>query len=101
MLENDLYDLEGLLLLGRCLVDLNRLQDAVDGLARVLKFDTGNVEAHFFCGVALARLRRYEEAVDMWERVIRLDPGGRFAKRAREHARTAVDLKRIFSTDAA
>src|SRR5439155_888871 len=52
-------------------------------------------------GVVLARLHRYGEAVQAWEKVTRLDPSGPFAQRARLHARTALDLQHIFTSDAA
>jgi len=67
----------------------------------VLKFDPEHVSALFNEGVVLARLRRYREAVHVWELVTRLDPAGPFAQRARMHARTAVDLQHIFTSDAA
>jgi cytochrome c-type biogenesis protein CcmH/NrfG len=66
-----------------------------------LKFDAEHVAALFYEGVVLARLRRYREAVHAWERVTRLEPAGPFAQRARMHARTAVDLQHIFTSDAA
>jgi len=52
-------------------------------------------------GVALARERRYREAVRHWEQCIALDPAGPLAARARAHSRTALDLMRIFSSEAA
>jgi cytochrome c-type biogenesis protein CcmH/NrfG len=67
----------------------------------VLKFDTEHIAALFYEGVVLARLRRFREAVHVWERVTRLEPSGPFAQRARMHARTAVDLQHIFTSDAA
>jgi hypothetical protein len=33
--------------------------------------------------------------------VTRIDPGGPYAQRARAHARTALDLQHIFTSDAA
>src|SRR5213079_2904423 len=87
MLEQDPYDLLALLLLGRALLDDKR--------------DAQAVEALFQLGVALARLHRYGEAVQAWEKVTRIDPGGPFAQAARAHARTALDLKHIFASDAA
>jgi cytochrome c-type biogenesis protein CcmH/NrfG len=59
------------------------------------------VEALFQLGVALARVHRYGDAVEAWEKVTRLEPAGPFAQRARIHARTALDLKHIFTSDAA
>jgi len=100
-LEQDPYDLPALLLLGRALLDDKRHEAALEAFRRALKFDPDQVEAVFQLGVALARLHRYPEAVQAWERVTRLDPGGPFAQRARMHARTALDLQHIFTSDAA
>ena len=101
LLEQDPYDLEALLLLGRSLLEDARAAAALEAFRRVLKFDTEHVAALFYEGVVLARLRRYREAVHTWERVTRLDPSGQYAQRARMHARTAVDLQHIFTSDAA
>jgi tetratricopeptide (TPR) repeat protein len=101
LLEQDPYDLDALLLLGRSLLEDARASSALEAFRRVLKFDTEHVAALFYEGVVLARLRRYREAVHVWERVTRLEPSGPFAQRARMHARTAVDLQHIFTSDAA
>jgi len=101
MLEQDPYDLLALLLLGRALLDDKRDAQALEAFQRALKFDPEQVEALFQLGVALARLHRYGEAVQAWEKVTRTDPGGPFAQAARAHARTALDLKHIFASDAA
>ncbi len=101
MLEQDPYDLLALLLLGRALLDDRRDAQALEAFQRALKFDPEQVEALFQLGVALARLHRYGEAVQAWEKVTRTDPGGPFAQAARAHARTALDLKHIFASDAA
>jgi tetratricopeptide (TPR) repeat protein len=101
LLEQDPYDLEALILLGRTLLEDKRAQAALEAFRRVLKFDPEHVAALFNEGVVLARLRRYREAVHAWERVTRLDPSGPFAQRARVHARTALDLQHIFTSDAA
>jgi len=101
MLEQDPYDLLALLLLGRALLDDKRDAQALEAFQRALKFDPEQVEALFQLGVALARLHRYGEAVQAWEKVTRIDPGGPFAQAARAHARTALDLKHIFASDAA
>jgi tetratricopeptide (TPR) repeat protein len=98
MLEQDPYDMDALLLLGRSLLDDKRDAEALEAFRRALKFDPQHTGALFYLGVTLARLQRYSEAVDAWERVTRIDPGGPFAQRARMHARTAVDLQHIFST---
>jgi superkiller protein 3 len=101
MLEQDPYDLPALLLLGRALLDDKRDAQALEAFQRALKFDPEQVEALFQLGVALARVHRYAEAVQAWERVTRIDPGGPFGQAARAHARTALDLKHIFASDAA
>src|SRR5439155_1126920 len=100
-LEQDPYDLDALLLLGRALLDDKRTDASVEAFRRVLKFDPEHMGALFHLGVALARVHRYAEAVEAWEKVTRLDPGGPFAQRARMHARTALDLQHIFASDAA
>ncbi|HMA42928.1 MAG TPA: tetratricopeptide repeat protein, partial [Gemmatimonadales bacterium] len=101
LLEQDPYDLDALILLGRALLEDKRLPAALEAFRRVLKFDPEHVAALFHEGVVLARLRRYREAVHHWEQVTRLDPSGPYAQRARMHARTAVDLQHIFTSDAA
>ncbi len=101
MLEQDPYDLDALLLLGRALLDDKRLDASLEAFRRILKFDPEHVGALFHNGAVLARLHRYSEAVAMWERVTKLDPGGPYAQRAKVHARTALDLRSIFASDAA
>jgi len=101
MLEQDPYDLDALILLGRALLEDKRTTAALEAFRRVLKFDPEHVAALFHEGVVLARLRRYREAVHVWEMVTRIDPSGPYAQRARMHARTAVDLQHIFTSDAA
>ena len=101
MLEQDPYDLPALLLLGRALLDDKRDAQALEAFQRALKFDPDQVEALFQLGVALALVHRYGEAVQAWEKVTRVDPAGPFAQAARAHARTALDLKHIFASDAA
>src|SRR5437899_16394 len=63
MLEQDPYDLQALLLLGRALLDEKRDEQALAAFRRALKFDPDQVEALFQQGVVLARLHRYGEAV--------------------------------------
>jgi tetratricopeptide (TPR) repeat protein len=101
MLEHDPYDLEALLLLGRSLLDDKRVEAALAAFRRVLKFDPEHSAALFHAGVTLARLRRYREAIQAWDAVVRVDPGGPYAQRARQHARTALDLRHIFDSEAA
>ena len=101
LLEQDPYDVDALLLLGRTLLDDKRVSQALEAFRRILKFDPQHVPALFHYGAALARAQRYAEAVEAWERVTRIDPTSPFAQRARQHARTAQDLKHIFASDAA
>jgi len=98
MLEQDAYDMDALLLLGRALLDDKRNDRALEAFRRALKFDPDHTGALFYLGATLARLQLYSEAVAAWDRVTRIDPAGPFAQRARIHARTAVDLQHIFST---
>jgi cytochrome c-type biogenesis protein CcmH/NrfG len=100
MLEADPHDLEALLLLGRALHDDKRNEAALQAFRRLLKYDPEHVPGLFHYGVVLARLHSYGEAVEAWEKVTRLDPASPYAQRARQHARTAVDLQHIFAYDA-
>jgi tetratricopeptide (TPR) repeat protein len=101
ILAVDPSEIDGLLGLGHALLDDGRLEAAGEAFARVLARDEAHVGALFFSGVVLARRKEYRAAVQQWERVIAHDPGGPFAHRARQHARTALDLERIFQTEAA
>ncbi len=101
VLSAEPWDLDALLLLGRCLLDDNRAERAIEALHRLLKFDPDNAAALFHLGVALARLRQYQDAVRAWERVAQVDPSGEYAQPARSHARSARDLLHIFSAGAA
>ena len=101
MLMTEPWDLDALLLLGRCLLDDGRPERSIEALLRLLKFDPENESARFHLGVALSRMRQYADAVHAWERVIQIDPGGAFAQAARSHARSARDLKHIFAAGAA
>src|SRR6185295_4508209 len=77
------------------------VRPAIVRLAEMLEQDPYDLPALLLLGVALARVHRYGEAVQAWEKVTRVDPGGPFAQAARAHARTALDLKHIFASDAA
>jgi tetratricopeptide (TPR) repeat protein len=96
VLTNDPSDLEALLGLGHSLLEDDRLDRALEAFARILAHDDKHVGAHFFAGVVLARLRRYSEAAKEWDQVISIEPDGPFAREARKHARSALDLKHIF-----
>jgi cytochrome c-type biogenesis protein CcmH/NrfG len=100
MLEQDPYDLDALLLLGRALIDDKRSEPALQAFQRLLKYDPEHLGALFHLGVVLARLHRYVDAVEAWDKVTRLDAASQYAQRARLHARTALDLQHIFAYDA-
>jgi tetratricopeptide (TPR) repeat protein len=97
LLLTEPWDLEAMLLLGRCLLDDSRPEQALEALDRLLKFDPDHEAGLFHRGVALARTRRYTEAVRAWERVVQVEPSGPYAQAARTHARSARDLQHIFA----
>ncbi|TNF89045.1 MAG: tetratricopeptide repeat protein, partial [Gammaproteobacteria bacterium] len=101
VLSGDPSDLEALLGLGHSLLEDGRLDRGLEAFGRILAHDDKHVGAHFFAGVVLARLRRYSEAVQEWDQVISIEPDGPFAREARKHARSALDLKHIFKTGVA
>jgi superkiller protein 3 len=94
------FDLDALLLLGKCLVDDARPERAVEAFERILRFQPDHSAALFHLGAAQARLRRYAEAIQAWERTILADPAGPHAQAARSNARSAKDLQRIFTPQA-
>ncbi|MEP6572605.1 MAG: tetratricopeptide repeat protein [Gemmatimonadota bacterium] len=100
ILHREPWDLDALLLLGRCLLEDGRADRALEALRRLLRFDPENQSALYHTGQALARLQQYPEAVRAWERVIQVDAGGPFAQLARTHARSARDLQHIFARGA-
>jgi tetratricopeptide (TPR) repeat protein len=95
-LKSDPSDVDSLLALGQSLLEDGRVEHAVEAFERVLAFDDSNVGAHFYRGVAAAKQRRYTEALREWELVVGIEPDGPFAREARKHARSALDLKHIF-----
>ncbi len=97
-LKSDPTDLETLLALGQALLDDGRTERAIEAFNRLIAFDDANVGAHFYRGAALARCRKYTEALREWDFVIRVDQDGRFAREAKKHTRTALDLKHIFQS---
>jgi Flp pilus assembly protein TadD len=94
-------DLDALFALGRALIRDERVDEALQVLHRLVAHDDKNVEALFFMGVGLARRRHFAQAVAAWERVIALEPTSSVAQRARRHMRSATDLRRVFSDEAA
>ena len=101
LLASDPSNLEALVRLGEALIDDGRNEAALGAFERVQARETEHAAAHYFTGVALARLKRYSDAIASWKEVVRIDPSGPHAREARHHARTAVDLQRIFDMDAA
>jgi len=97
-LNSDPLDLEALLALGQALLDDGRIDCAVEAFERLLAFDDTHVGGHFYRGVALAKARSYGDAVREWELVIRMEPDGPFAREAKKHTRTALDLQHIFQS---
>jgi len=91
--------LDALVSLGRALLDDGRPAQALEAFERLLQYDEHHVGALFLSAVADARLRRFREAVACWERVVALDPDSPLAARARELARTALDLQRLFPAE--
>ncbi len=98
-LASDPADFEALMGLAQALLDAGRLEQAREAFERLVALDPDHVGTHFYLGVTLARLRCYPEAVRAWERVAQLEPAGALAQRARQHARTALDLQHIFQTE--
>lgn len=101
VLAADPADVDALQALGQALLDDGRLDDGGAAFDRLLAHDARHIAGLFFSGVVLARQKRYNEAIRRWDHVITLDPSGPYAQRARRHARTALDLRRIFQTEAA
>lgn len=96
-LSTDPYDLDALLLLGRCLLEDGRADRAWEAFVRVLKFEPESTSALYHYGVARAELRDFPEAIRAWERVVQVDPSGEYAQPARSRARSARDLEHIFA----
>ena len=94
-------DRNALFALGRALFRDDHIDEALQVFERLVTYDDTNVEALFYMGVGLARRRHFTQAVAAWQRVIALDPASSAAQRARRHIRSAMDLKRIFSHEAA
>ena len=94
-------DRNALFALGRALFRDDHIDEALQAFERLVTYDDTNVEALFYMAVGLARRRHFTQAVAAWQRVIALDPASSAAQRARRHIRSATDLKRIFSHEAA
>lgn len=96
LLCRDPYNLEALMELGETLLDLDRLDDAAVAFDRVLRFDPRNAAALFHEGLVHARRNDYRKAISLWRQTAEAAPGSSLASRARDEARTAVQLGRIF-----
>ena len=97
LLTTDPYAVEALVLLGKVLFEQGRIDEALEGFGRALRFNPEHPAALFHSGDVLARKRRFEDAVDAWDRVSQIDPSGPFAAPARSRARSARDLQHIFA----
>jgi tetratricopeptide (TPR) repeat protein len=83
------------------LFEAGRVNQAVEAVDRVLARDPDDLDALWLKARTLVRSRRFDEAVRCWERVAVCAPGTERARRARQHVRTATDLRRILDSAAA
>jgi tetratricopeptide (TPR) repeat protein len=97
LLSADPYEFDGLLLLGKALLDDGRPARALEAFDRILRFMPEHAEALFHRGVALARERQFAAAVGAWDQVVQLAPGAELASAARSRARSARDLQHILT----
>jgi tetratricopeptide (TPR) repeat protein len=74
----------------------DRIDEALEGFGRALRFDPEHPAALFHTGDVLARKRRFEDAVEAWDKVSQIDPAGPFAAPARSRA-LGRDLRHIFA----
>ena len=82
------------------LYDDERREDAQRAFARVLKFDPDRADAHFHLGGVAAAERHFREAIEHWRNAVDADPGGPYAEPARQNIATALDMARVFHTEA-
>ena len=66
----------------------------------MLRFDPDRADAHFHLGGLAAAERRFREAIEHWRRAVEGDPAGPFAEPARQNVATALDMARVFHTEA-
>ena len=85
-----------LLALGRSLLEVGHLSEALAVFDQVLLHQPSQTAALFHRGVVLAKLRRYGEALDDWDTVGRVDPDGPLGAVSRRHARSARELASLF-----
>lgn len=88
---------EVLLILGRSLLEMTHLGEAMAVFDQVLARQPTQTAALFHRGVVLAKLRRYAEALEDWEAVGRVDPDGPLGEISRRHARSARQLAALFA----
>jgi tetratricopeptide (TPR) repeat protein len=88
---------EVLLILGRSLLEMTHLGEAMAVFDQVLARQPTQTAALFHRGVVLAKLRRYNEALEDWEAVGRVDPDGPLGEMSRRHARSARQLASLFA----
>lgn len=88
---------EVLLILGRSLLEMTHLGEAMAVFDQVLARQPTQTAALFHRGVVLAKLRRYTEALEDWETVGRVDPDGPLGEMSRRHARSARQLASLFA----
>ena len=100
LLSRDPYNLEGLMELGETLLEAGRLDDASVAFDRVLRFDPRHQGALFNDGVVQARRNDYRAAVVRWRQTVAVAPDSALATRARDQARTALQLGRLFGSTA-
>jgi cellulose synthase operon protein C len=96
LLCRDPYNLEALMVLGETLLELGRLDDATVAFDRVLRFEPRHAAALFHQGLVHARRHDFRAAISRWRQTAEAAPGSELAERAREEARTAVQLGRLF-----
>lgn len=89
---------EVLLTLGRSLLEMSQLGEAMAVFDQVLARHPTQTAALFHRGVVLAKLRRYGEALEDWEVVGKVDPDGPLGAMSRRHARSARQLATLFAS---
>ncbi len=100
VLSADPWDLDALHLLGRCLLEDGRPDRALEAFERILRFEADHAAALYHLGVTRAKMRQYAAAIDAWDRAVHVDPSGPWAPQARSQARSARDLRHIFTPQA-
>jgi len=74
LLQEDPESLRALIVRGRALVRLGRLEDALEPLSQALKRAPGRLDVIADRGRAYLRLKRLDEALEDWQLVVELDP---------------------------